>query len=392
MHCGAPCSLEAQRGVTLQVVNMVAPILLGTSAVLQGGFPSSFSRLRHLTLMIDPLGCDFDKPSQLNTSMADIGNHSQLETIYIGFTRGFGCSAFDRIKADPEDSVNVRLSSMEHLKSIHLDSFWPALLELPPRASLHATFRSAPGQKYPGLWAGRPADVLNPRLPLESVHFLPDAGLGAEHATTAKELWPLKVKRGLKLIRVRAGTLQLANPGAMELLQLPGLMQAEAILITASECYLRIPGNQVAFKHLNLRISKSLDLSITHDVAFAARVDSVTIICKQTIAMGPRRLSSSFLRNAMLAAGKKVNTNCCYPLCQPEGKRKPWSYRRGNASLGVGSESMGLDEWAYAVRCCCHACLACLHRDGIAAFPEAIAQENATFGAQILSDTYAWDG
>ena len=169
------------------MVNIVAPILLGTSGVLQGEFPSSFSRLRRLTLMIDPLGCYFDKPSQLNTSMADIGNHSQLERLYIGFIRGFGCacSAFDGIKTDPEDSVNVRLPSMQHLQSIHLDSFWPTLLELPPRASLHATFRFAPGQKHPGLWAGRQADMLNEWLPLRSVHFLPDPNLSAEHATTA---------------------------------------------------------------------------------------------------------------------------------------------------------------------------------------------------------------
>ena len=376
------------------MVNIIAPKLLEESSLIEGPSSSSFSRLRHPTLMIDPTRCYFEKPSQLNASVAELGKYSQLASLYIGFTNGFccrvcGCSTCGRRRAHAEESIKLCLSSMQHLKSVHLDSFWPALLELPPRASLHATFKSAPGQTHPGLWAGRPADVLNPRFPLRSMQFL-NAGLGADHAITAKDLWPLKVKRGLELIRVRAGTLQLASPGAMELLELPGLMQAEALLITASECHLRIPGNQVAFKHLNIRISKSLSLSITHHVAFAARVDSVTIICKHT--MGPRRLSSPFLRNAMLAAGKKVNTNCRYPLCQPEGKKKSWSYRRGKASLGVGSESMGLDEWAYAVRCCCHACLACLHRDGIAAFPDRIAQEDATYGARFLSHSYTWDG
>ena len=72
--------------------------------------------------------------------------------------------------------------------------------------------------------------MLTPWLPLRSVHFLPDAKLSAEHAITAKELWPLKVKRDLKLIRLRAGTLQLE---LSELSELPGLMQAEAVLITA---------------------------------------------------------------------------------------------------------------------------------------------------------------
>ena len=353
---------------------MVAPILLETSQLLQGGLSSSFTRLRHLTLMIDPLGCYFDRPSQLNTSMAEIGNHSQLESLYIGFIRGFGSSAWDGIKANPEDSIDLRLSSMhmQHLKSVHLDSFWPALLELPPRASLHATFKSAPGQKYPGLWAGRLADVLNPWLPLKSVHFLPECGLGAEHAVIAKELWPLKARRSPQSVRIRAGTLNMA------LSEFPGLMQAEAVLIAALECTLRIQGSQEAIKHLEIRVSRELKLAITDVVAFAAQVESLTIISKDP--MGPRPLMLALdMRDAMLAAGKKVITNCRYTLCQPKGKKNPCSYGGGNASLGVGSESIDVDEWAHTVRCCCHACLACLHREGAAAFPEAIAQEKATF-------------
>ena len=157
---------------------MVAPTLIEESSLFQqeGWYcsSSSFSRLRHLTLMIDPKNCHFDKasPGQLNAAMAEIGHHSQLESLYIGFTSGFDCKSHGRIWFDPEDSASFRLSDLQHLKSIHFDSFWPALLELPPGASLHATFKSAPGQKHPGLWAGKATDVQNPQLPLRSVAFL----------------------------------------------------------------------------------------------------------------------------------------------------------------------------------------------------------------------------
>ena len=221
--------------------------------------------------------------------------------------------------------------------------------------------------------------MLNPRLSLRSAHFLPDAGLSAEYAISAKELWPLKVKRSLKLIRVRAGMLQL------ELSELPGLMHAEAVLITASECHLRIPGSQMALKHLNIRIYNAsiyekLWLHVTNTAAFAASLESLTIICKHSMghSCGCRLSATSNLHTAMLAAGKKLNSNCRFT--QPGGKKKPWSYGCWGASSGVRSQSMDLGEWAHAVRCCCHACLACLHRNGAAAFPEAIDREKAMFG------------
>ena len=191
----------------------------------------SISRLHHLTLMIAPRRCRYNKPSELNVSMAALGLNSQLKSLYIGFLSGFHW--YDHDRTDQEDSICLRLSSMRHLESVHLDSFWPALLELPPTASLHATFKSAPGQKHPGLWAGRPADVQNPQFSLRSAHFLPGPWLGPEHAVTAKELWPLKVRRSLELIRVVAGTLYL------DLSEFPGLIQAEKVLITASECHMR---------------------------------------------------------------------------------------------------------------------------------------------------------
>ena len=190
-HLGA---LTRESG-TLQVVNSIAPVLLQTYRLFQGRQPycaASFLGLRHLRLMIDPIGCILDTQSQLNTGMAEIENYSQLQSLYIGFTSEFCCGW---IRADAEDSINLCLSSMQHLKSVHLDSFWPALLKLPPGASLHATFRSALGQKHPGLWAGKAADVQNPQLPLRSMHFLSGHGLGPEYAITAQDLWPLRVKR-----------------------------------------------------------------------------------------------------------------------------------------------------------------------------------------------------
>ena len=368
-----------QRGGTLQVVNLVAPTLLKTSRLLreasfhpvQESSPSSFSGLHHLTLMIDPTQCFFGKPSQLNDLMAEIADHSQLESLYMGFISGFGCNGHGGFGTDLEDSISLCLSSMQHLNTVHLDSFWPALLELPPRVALHATFRPASGQKHPGLWAGRPADVQNQGLPLRSVHFLLYAGLGAELAMTARELWPLRVKCS-DLFRVLAGAID------SSLADVPGLLQAERVLITASTCQLRIPGNQVAFKHLTIRVSERLGLSVTDPVAFAAKVETLTIICKHSMEFKPM---SAVLRNALLAAGKRIDYSCSRIQCKPKGRKQQQSFVLGEACLRVGSKTTNAGEWAHAMRCCCHACLACLHRDGAAAFPEAIAEEKAMFGA-----------
>ena len=339
--------------------------------------PGSCPRLRHLTLMIDPGACclnQADRPALLNTAMAEIGNCSQLKSLYIGLLHGFGCSkcGTESTRADPEESIDLRLSHLQHLKSIHFDSLWPALLELPPGASLHATFQCTPGQKHPGLWAGKAADVQNPRLPFRSMHFLQGPFLTPEHAVTADALWPLKLKRNLQVIRVMASTLHL------NLVEFPGLTQAERVLISASECHLRFPSNQAAHKHLKLRFSERLRLVISNVDIFAAQVNELTF--SRDDPKDPRPLSVLFLRNAMLAARSELSVTSSHTMCQPEGRMKHWSYGWGTASLGVGFETMDAGEWAYAVRCSCHACVACLHRDGTAYFPEAIAEENVLFG------------
>ena len=349
---------------------MVAPALLDEHTLFQHARQSgsSFSRLRHLTLMIGPRRCHWNKPSELDASVAMLAHNSQLESLYIGFLSSFDWSEYDR--TDQEDSISLHLSSMQHLKSVHLDSFWPALLELPPGASLHATFKSAPGQKHPGLWAGRPADVQNPQFSLRSVHFLPGPGLGPKHAVTAKELWPLKVKRSSELIRVVAGSLYL------DLSEFPGLMQAEKVLITASDCYMTFPNKQRGYKHLGLEFPKQTRLVISIADISAAQVDYLTLLREDP--MDPCPLSALFLRSAMLklAAGNELDVTRRHTSCLPEGKLKHWVH-----CLGIASSDVGLmDEWAHAVRCCCHACLACLHRDGAAIFPEAVAQENAMLG------------
>ena len=279
--------------------------------------PGSCSRLRHLTLMIDRGACYLnkaDRPALLNTAMAEIGHHSQLESLYIGLLHGFGCSkcGTEWTRADPEESIDFRLSHVQHLKSVHFDSFWPALLELPPGASLHATFQSTPGQKHPGLWAGRAADVQNPRLPFRSMHFLQGPWLSPEHAVTADALWPLKVTRNLEVIRVMAGILHL------NLIEYPGLTQAERVLITASECHLRFPNNQVARKHLRLRFSERLRLVISNMDIFAAQVDDLTFSREDP--MDPRPLSVLFLRNARLTAGSELSVTSSHTMCQPGGR------------------------------------------------------------------------
>ena len=337
--------------------------------------PVSCSRLRHLTLMIDWGACHLhqaDRLALLNTTMAEIGNHSQLESLYIGLLHGFGCRrcGTESTRADPEESIDLRLSHLQHLKSVHFDSLWPAHLELPPGASLHATFQSTPGQKHPGLWAGKAADVQNPRLPFRSMHFLQGPYLAPEHAVTADALWPLK--RNLEVVRIMASTLHL------NLIEYPGLTQAARVLITASECHLTFPSNQVAHKHLRLRFSERLRLVISNVDIFAAQVNELTFSREDSTDGQP--LSILFLRNALLTAGSELSVTSSATMCQPEGRMKHWSYGWGLASLGVGFETMDTGEWAHAVRCCCHACVACLHRDGTAYYPEAIAEENVLFG------------
>ena len=334
-------------------------------------------------LMIDPMGCFFKELSQLNNSMAEIGKHSQLESLYVGFIDGFRCnicgsSTCGRSRADAEDSFNLCLPRMQHLRSVHLDSFWPALLELPPGASLHTTFKIAPGQKHPGLWAGRPADLQNSQIPLRCVQFLPGPGLGAEHAITATELWPLKIERSaaIELVRVMAGTLHLS------LSELPALMQAEKVLITASECHLTFPSNQLALKHLAIKHTERLRLVISNIDLFAAQAEDLTFSRKDSMDTCP--VSVLFLRNAVLAAAgeSEVILTSRRTMCHPRSRKKHWRYSWGSASLRIWSaETTDQGEWAQAVRCRCHACLACLHRNGVATFPEAIAQEKATVGA-----------
>ena len=71
---------------------MVAPMLLETSPnhfkaghhpQASQGCTSSHTDDRSIGVLAST------EPSQLNTSMAEIGNHSQLESLYIGFTNGF---------------------------------------------------------------------------------------------------------------------------------------------------------------------------------------------------------------------------------------------------------------------------------------------------------------
>ena len=157
------------------------------------------------------------------------------------------------------------------------------------------TFQSTPGQKHPGLWAGNAVDVQNLQLPFRSMHFLQGPHLTPEHALTADALWPLKVKRSLEVIRVMASTLHL------NLAEYPGLTQAERVLITASECHLTFPSNQVADKHLKLRFSERVRLVISNFDIYAAQVNELTFSREDP--KDPRPLSVMFLRNAMPAAG-----------------------------------------------------------------------------------------
>ena len=99
----------------------------------------------------------------------------------------------------------------------------------------------------------------------------------------------------------------------------------------------------------------------------AAWVGTLTLSCKHPV--DPCPLSGLVLRIAMLAAVNDLSSHLVRPAMTPCASLK-----------GVEFEAMDAGEWAHAVRCCCHACLAHLHRDGAAAFPEAVVQESAIPG------------
>ena len=155
------------------------------------------------------------------------------------------------------------------------------------------------------------------------------------------------------------------------------------MLITASACRMRFPSKQVVSEYLKLGFPEVLRVVISNGYVYAPQMDHLIFSRKDS--MDPSPLSVLLLRNTMLAIDEdELSVTSRHTMCQPQGNKKrssySWRYRWGFAPLAMGFGTMSEGDWSHAVRCCCYACLACLHREDAAAFPEAIAQEKAMFG------------
>ena len=114
-------------------------------------------------------------------------------------------------------------------------------------------------------------------------------------------------------------------------------MQAERVLITASECHLRFPGSQGALEHLGVSFSKRFKLVISNVDNFAAKVGKPYLT--REVSMDSSPVSVLLLRNAVHAAGKELSVTGRRSMCQHGGrKRRGWD----NTSWGAWcAEDMG---------------------------------------------------
>ena len=109
----------------------------------------------------------------------------------------------------------------------------------------------------------------------------------------------------------------------MNLSEFPVLMQAERVLITASECRLMFPSNQVALaedEFHKLSFSKRPRLVISNFDILAAQVENLTLNCKDL--RDTSSLSILILRNAMFTARNELSVNNRRTMCQPDGGKR----------------------------------------------------------------------
>ena len=126
----------------------------------------------------------------------------------------------------------------------------------------------------------------------------------------------------------------------LSLIEVPGRMQAERVLIAASACHLRFPSKPVAHTHLKLEFPEQLRVVITDADICAPQVDELMLSRKHS--MDSRPLSVQVLRNALLANGNKLSVTSRLAMCQPEGNKEHRSYgwccgrRFARLSMGLG--------------------------------------------------------
>lgn len=207
-----------------------------TLALLSPGLePLALSNLRHLVLRVDPESCHSASAACFEYSIHEVVNLGSLKSLYIGLS--------GKLQGSQKQTTSLNLSSLQDLKSLHIDSFWPDRAELPPGCDVHASLRMESGQETPGVWAGSIPDVLKLRLPLTSAHFVQTNA--SPPGRTAALLWPLRVRRGLDTVRVSAQFLCLSEElgGDTVVDAYPGLMEARSVVIAASDCCLIIRGS-----------------------------------------------------------------------------------------------------------------------------------------------------
>ena len=134
-----------------------------------------------LVLRLQPAYCHSFRVADLSGLFGLMSNLPHLESLCIGVGGA--------LVGNPERPSSLNLSSLQHLNSVHIDSFWPGSIELPPDCAVHASFCSTPGQLHEGIWAGHPCVVQNLQLPLRSACFF--KGKSFAFTTTAGILWPL---------------------------------------------------------------------------------------------------------------------------------------------------------------------------------------------------------
>lgn len=185
-----------------------------------------------------------------------LSNLSSLETLYIGLS--------GRPQADSQEFFSIRLSGLPNLKALHIDSFWPRGIQVPPHCAVHASFISDPGQKLDGIWAGDPyllGSYFMQELPRNSSHFVQNTA--HSWRLTARLLWPLEARVQLEMVRIKADLLCLDKQDAVcRYLQYPGLMRAQKVVIVASVCSLTVDAFEgwMKWKHVTLKCLESSTL------------------------------------------------------------------------------------------------------------------------------------
>ena len=195
------------------------------------------SALRHVVLHLEPQCCARMSAPDFGHFAGDLSRLSCLQSLYNGLS--------GRLQPSNQNTFSLKLSALPNLKTVHMDSFWPHAIELPPGCAVHATFISHADQQHKGIWAGTRADVLHLRLPLKSAHFVRPADL-PNPRVMADLLWPLQAQWTLDLVRISAPSLWLPGGGlGYRLRTYPGLMWADSVLMAGSECAMRLPGAQL---------------------------------------------------------------------------------------------------------------------------------------------------